>query len=83
MAEDHATMQSSWSQVRESCKQVLKADPDRMAEIVAQWSAFVENNPSPWGYTLLGIFEQESGHFSNASAAFDKTHQIEPTYPTE
>jgi hypothetical protein len=61
--------------VRESCKQVLKADPDRMAEIVAQWSAFVENNPSPWGYTLLGIFEQESGHFSNASAAFDKTHQ--------
>jgi hypothetical protein len=80
-AGDPATAQSSWSQVRESCKQVLKADPGRMAKIVAQWSAFVENNPSPWGYTLLGIFEQESSHFSNASAAFDKAHQLELTAP--
>jgi hypothetical protein len=77
---DHATVQSSWSQVRESFKQALKADPSRIAEKVAQWSAFVENNPSPWGYTLLGIFEQESGHFSNAFAAFDKAHQLDPTY---
>lgn len=74
MAEDPASMQYSWSQVRESCKQILKADPGRMDKLVAQWSTFVENNPSPWGYTLLGIFEQESGHFSNASADFDKTH---------
>jgi hypothetical protein len=59
MAEDHASMQYSWSQVRENCKQVLKADPGRMGKIVAEWSTFVQGNPSPWGYTVLGIFEHQ------------------------
>jgi hypothetical protein len=77
---DRATMRDSYSEARKSYREALKANPDRVAKLTAQFAARIKSDPTASHLFLLGIFLQEMGDPAEAQAAFEQIHQLEPAF---
>ncbi|HXM63011.1 MAG TPA: hypothetical protein VN950_19270 [Terriglobales bacterium] len=77
---DRTGQRDAFTAVRQSYRQALQANPDRVAKLTKQFADYVTVQPAPSRLAVLGIFEQESDRSSEARAALDQVRRLDPNY---
>ncbi len=68
-----------YSQVRESYRQALKADPEEGPGMIQRISEYAAGDPSGPHYLQLGVLLQETGHLPEARDAYEQALTLDPT----
>jgi tetratricopeptide (TPR) repeat protein len=69
-----------YSEMRQSYRKALAADPSSGSTMVGHLSQYVESDPSAEGYFSLGVLLQEEGQDSKAREAYDEALKLNPSF---
>ena len=73
------TALEDYSNVRESYKQALQADPQQTDVMLRHLSESIAAQPTGEGYLQFGLLQEQAGHASDAYAAYRQALKLDPS----